>query len=235
MSELQMEMSRFSTKVSDFLRRVEYRLARTDEQRNNIYKLRYDANLKEQTILPNPSGMLEDRFDDVINGFNVGVFLDGKLAAALRLHLLSPSYPDSPLVYAYPDLVRPRVKAGFRIVDITRLAADFAIARSEPYLAYATVRLSMLMCEHFEADLILAAVRREHIPFYRREFQATQLSEARPYPTLIKPLCLFEIDYKANGHAIVARHPFHASKAAERLSLFGPPRWPALERALDTA
>lgn len=230
-----MEMSRFSIKVSDFLRRVEYRLARTDEQLSNIFKLRYDANLKEQTILPNPSGMLEDRFDDAVNGFNVGVFLDGKLAAALRLHLLSQSYPDSPLVHTYPDLVLPRVDAGFRIVDITRLAADFAIARSEPYLAYATVRLSMLMCAHFEADLILAAVRREHIPFYRREFQATQLSEARPYPTLVKPLCLFEIDYKANGSAIIERHPFHASEPAERLSLFGPARWPVSESALGRA
>lgn len=125
--------------------------------------------------------------------------------------------------------------AGSHIVDITRLAADFAIARTEPYLAYATVRLSMLMCEHFGADLILAAVRREHIPFYRREFLATQLSEARPYPTLVKPLCLFEIDYKAHSEAIVGRHPFHASAPAERLSLFGPPKWPVLESALNLA
>ena len=233
MSEFQLEMNRFSTKVSDFLRRITYRLARTDEQLTNVFKLRYDANLKEQTILPNSSEILSDRFDETTNGFNVGVFLDGKLAAALRLHLLCPSYPDSPLVHAYPDLVKPRVEAGFRIVDITRLAADFAIARSEPYLAYATVRLSMLMCEHFEADLILAAVRREHIPFYRREFFATQLSEARPYPTLIKPLCLFGIDYKTNSRAIVGRHPFHASDSAERFSLFGPPRWPVLKSVLD--
>ncbi len=135
----------------------------------------------------------------------------------------SLDFPDSPLVHAVSDLVEPRVKAGLRIVDITRLAADFAIARSEPYLAYATVRLSMLMCQHFDADIILAAVRREHIPFYKREFLATQLSEARPYPTLVKPLCLFEINFKANQHAIIGRHPFHASSAVERTNLFGPP------------
>ena len=199
MSEFQLEMNRFSTKVSDFLRRITYRLARTDEQLTNVFKLRYDANLKEQTILPNSSEILSDRFDETTNGFNVGVFLDGKLAAALRLHLLCPSYPDSPLVHAYPDLVKPRVEAGFRIVDITRLAADFAIARREPYLAYATVRLSMLMCEHFEADLILAAVRREHIPFYRREFFATQLERVDIHRVQICALTIDSMDMNALG------------------------------------
>ena len=222
-------------KVAEFLRRVTYSLAKTDEQQLSIYKLRYDANLKEQTIVPNPTGMLRDRFDEAENGYNVGVYLDGRLAAALRFHLLSSNFPDSPLVHAYPDLVIPRVESGLRIVDITRLAADFAISRAEPYLAYATVRLSMLMCEHFQADIMLAAVRREHIPFYKREFLATQLSEPRPYPTLVKPLCLFEIDYKANHRSIVAKHPFHASAADERLNLFGPPHWPVLEHALDLA
>jgi hypothetical protein len=235
MNDLLTETSRFSTKVTEFLQRVTYSLALTQEQKCTIYRLRYDANLKEQTIVPNPTEMLRDRFDDAQNGFNVGVYVDGRLAAALRLHLLSSYFPDSPLVHAYPDLVEPRVQAGLRIVDITRLAADFAIARSEPYLAYATVRLSMLMCQHFDADIILAAVRREHIPFYKREFLATQLSEPRPYPTLVKPLCLFEINFKANQHAIIGRHPFHASSAEERANLFGPPHWPVLEHALDIA
>ena len=236
MTELPAAMSRFSNNVSELLRRIKYELAQTPEERAAIFKLRYDANLREQSIAANPEQVLIDRYDDSENAFNIAVFLNDELAAALRLHLLWEGFPDSPLLAAYPDLVRPRVDAGLRIVDITRLAADFTIARSEPNLAYATVRLSMLICEHFDADIILAAVRREHIPFYRREFLATQLSEARPYPTLIKPLCLFEINYKAHKEAIIARHPFHASSDSERSSLFGPSsQWPMLKSAAHFA
>lgn len=231
MTNRQGATSRFSTSVSDFLRRVTYSRATSELQRKAIARLRYEANLKEQSILENPTRMLTDRFDESKNGFNVGVFVDGQLAAALRMHLLSSAFPDSPLIHAYPDLVHPRVDAGLRIVDITRLAADYKIARAEPHLAYATVRLSMLICEHFKADTILAAVRREHVPFYRREFLASQLSEPRPYPTLIKPLCLFEIDYRANKDSIIERHPFHASQPAERSALFGEANWPLLETA----
>lgn len=233
MTGISSETSRFSQRVSDLLQRIRYSLAFTEEQRVAIFKLRYEANLKEQAIIANAACMLTDRFDDSSNGFNVGVFLEDRLAAALRLHLLSRNFPDSPLLHAYPDLIQPKVEAGRRIVDITRLAADYALARAHPHLAYATVRLSMLISEHFDADIILAAVRPEHIPFYRREFLATQLSEPRPYPTLIKSLCLFEIDYRANRDSIIARHPFYASSPQERANLFGQPAWPVHESAMD--
>ena len=223
-----MDATRFSRNVSDLLSRITYSRALSRMDREAVFRLRYEANLREQTILPNTTGMLTDRYDDTSNCLNIGVHLDGKLAAALRLHLLHDEYADSPLLAAYPDFVSRRVEAGLRIIDITRLAADFSVARTEPHLAYATVRLSMLVSEHFGADIILAAVRREHIPFYRREFLATQSTEPRPYPTLVKPLCLFEIDYKGHRDAIVARHPFHASTHSEREALLGSSLWPAL-------
>jgi hypothetical protein len=81
----------------------------------------------------------------------------------------------------------------------------------------------MLACEHFHADLILAGVRREHLAFYKREFLATPLTEPRPYPTLIKPLALFQIDYRNNREKIVGRHAFYISHPEERWALFGDP------------
>jgi hypothetical protein len=213
----------FSDRVRKFLERVEYRLARSDEDLDAHQRLRYDANLREGVIEPNESRRLTDQFESVANGFNVGVFVEGQLAAALRLHVLSLRHPRSVLRQNYPDEVGPMVEAGAQIIDVTRLAANYDVARKNPHLLYATVRLSMMAGAHFDADYILAGVRTEHIPFYRREFLATQLTPPRPYPTVTKPQCLFRIDYRRDRDAIIRRHPFHDSAPEERRALFGDP------------
>ena len=46
------------------MKRVEYRLMESSADREAIYRLRYNAYLKEGSINPNPSGLLIDRFDD---------------------------------------------------------------------------------------------------------------------------------------------------------------------------
>jgi hypothetical protein len=235
MSDLSPQPKDFSQRVADFLTAVDYRRARTDEDLAEIQRLRYDANLREGAIAANRDQLLQDRYDELENCVNVGVWIDNRLVSALRLHLLARESADSALLEAYPDLVRPRVARGLRIIDITRLAADFTAARQHRYLAYATVRISMMASEHYEADLILAAVRTEHLPFYRREFLAETLSEPRPYPSLIKPLSLFEIDYRRNRRLILERHSFHESTVAERDALFGKAQWPSFKDALALA
>ena len=45
------------------MKRVEYRLMESSADREAIYRLRYNAYLKEGAINPNPSGLLIDRFE----------------------------------------------------------------------------------------------------------------------------------------------------------------------------
>ncbi len=181
------------------------------------------ANLREGAIGPNESGRLTDQFESVENGFNIGVYIDGQLASGLRLHVLSKKHPNSVLQQNYPDVVDDLIEQDNQIIDVTRLAANYDISRKYPHLLYVTVRLSMLAAAHFRADLILAGVRAEHIPFYKREFMATPLTEPRPYPMLLKKLSLFKIDYRLNHQAIVRKHPFHATTREERWAIFGDP------------
>jgi len=223
--------SGFASRVANFLHHVEYSLITSQQDVAELRRLRYDANLREGNILPNAERALVDRFDECPNVLNVAVRIDGSLCAALRMHVLSQEHPDSPLLHAYPDVTPAILARGARIIDITRLVADYDKARLYPYLPYATVRLSMLAAAHFRANLILAAVRKEHLPFYRREFHAEQLTEPRPYPMLLKPLALFQIDVDAYGPRIIARHPFHASEPEERNRLFGHVAAHALEDA----
>jgi hypothetical protein len=129
MSDLSPQPKDFSQRVADFLTAVDYRRARTDEDLAEIQRLRYDANLREGAIAANRDQLLQDRYDELENCVNVGVWIDNRLVSALRLHLLARESADSALLEAYPDLVRPRVARGLRIIDITRLAADFTAAR----------------------------------------------------------------------------------------------------------
>lgn len=220
MDEAAQGAGNFSRKVSDLLSRVEYRLMESDADLEAIYRLRYDANLREGAIVANDSRMLSDRFDDAPNALNFGIFIDDVLTSALRLNVLTAECPHAPALDAFPDLLAPRVADRRRIIDGNRFVADYPRARLFPELPYVTLRIGMLAAAHFRCEMIAASVRAEHYPFYKREFMAAKLCDPRPYPTLIKPLSLIGIDFKGNGDAIISRHPFYRSSADERNRLF---------------
>jgi hypothetical protein len=214
------EKPSFARRLDELLKRTEYRIITDAGELEQIYRLRYEANLREGTIVASAAGKLHDRFDETPNCMNVGIFVDGALLAALRLHVLSPGYPVSPALDAYPDLVRPVLERGARFIDTSRLAANFPAARAFPQLPYVTLRLGIMAATHFEADVITGGCRAEHFPFYEREYFAVRACEPRPYPTLVKPLCLVMIDFRKNRDAIIARRPLYDSRAAERARLF---------------
>lgn len=221
MNDVILEAVSFAEKVQRLLSRVEYRLAKSDEDLDRIYRLRYDANLRERAIVPNANERLLDRFDESPNVFNFGIFIDGVLTSALRLHLLTPENPLSPALDAFDDLLRPEIQAGKRVIDGNRFVADYPRARSFPELPYITLRIGILAALRFDCEIIVASVRSEHYPFYKREYMAAKLCEPRPYPTLVKPLSLIAIDMARNGDAIIGRHPFYDSTEMERANLFG--------------
>jgi hypothetical protein len=210
----------FCEKVSALLNRVEYRRAATPADLETIFRLRYDANLREQTIAPLPERRLTDRFDDGANVQNFGVCIDGILTSALRLHVVSRENLWSPAYDAFGDLLHERLMDGARLIDGNRFVADYPRARGFPQLPYVTLRLGIMAADYFGADLIAASVRSEHAAFYQREYRAQKMCEPRPYPSLIKPLSLILIDYRTHREDILARHPFYVSTPHERRALF---------------
>ena len=210
----------FYDKVERALSEIRYEIARTSEQFEAIYKLRYEANLREQAIEPNDSRRLADKFDEVDNVINIGVFVEDVLLSALRLHVVDKQHPYSPAFEVYNDLLAHRVERGEIIVDGNRFVANYPLARSYPQLPYITLRPGILAAEYFGAQNIVASVRSEHFAFYKREYFAEKLCEPRPYPTLVKPLSLIRIDYVHDRDQIIGRHPFYDSPCAERNALF---------------
>ena len=220
MNDISTYPSGFSSRVSDFLKRVNYVRASSEEELEAIYRLRYDANLRERAIEPHPSERLRDRFDDTSNVHNFAIFIDDVLTSALRIHIATAHEPYSPALEAFRDLLEDQITAGGVVIDGNRFVANYPRARAFSHLPYITLRLGILAADHFGADIITASVRTEHVAFYQREYFATKMCEPRPYPTLVKPLSLISINIKRDRNDIIARHPFYESTSEERCKLF---------------
>jgi len=212
--------SNFAERVLKMLSRVEYRLATTIEQRDAIFRMRYNCYLGEGAIDPNETLRYTDQYDKAPNALLLGVFFDGILSGSLRLHVVTPACSVLPDKGAFPDLIEPMIAAGLKMVDSSRFVVDEEASKAHPGLAYLTVRVGWMGAEHFSVDRILTAVRSEHTPFYRRIFGFEVKTEARDYPSLKKPVCLLSLDYRAKREIVQRRYPFFISTQAERQAVF---------------
>src|ERR1700722_13836262 len=114
MTETQLSFVDRTLKMMD---RVEYRLATTTEQRDAIFRMRYECYLREGAIDPNETLRYTDKYDDAENALVVGVFIDGFLSASIRLHVLTPSCAVLPDKGTFPDLIEPMIAAGLKMTD----------------------------------------------------------------------------------------------------------------------
>lgn len=208
-------------RVMRALERVEYRVAVGSHDRENVFRLRYRAYLREGAIAPNEEQRFTDPVDEQPNCLVFGVHVDGELAGAIRLSIAVPGLPQIPTAGVFPDSVLPQIEAGRVLVDPTRFVADAQWSRELPELAYLTLRLPWLAMGRFNADIMLAAVRSEHYPFYRRLWGNTVVSPPRLYPGLVKPVMLSQLDYAKAAPRVEALYPFFRARPDERAAIFG--------------
>ena len=216
--------SLFNEAAAELLRRVAFRRADDPEIKRDIYRLRYRSYLREGAIGPNPDRRFEDRYDLLPNTASFGVFVDDNLAASLRLSISRDVDTELPGMTVFPDILGPMLAAGNKIIDPTRFVVDEAFGRMFSKLPYVTLKIIWMALDYFEADTMLATVRTEHQAFYRRFFGHRLLCPARPYPSLLKPICLMTLDYTdpAVRDRVNQRYPFMLSTEAERDRLFAP-------------
>lgn len=210
-----------SDRVLRSLERVEYRLATSTADRERIFNLRYRAYLREGAIAASEDERFTDPVDDHPNCLIFGVYADGDLAGAIRLSIAVPGLPQIPTAQVFPEAVLPLIDAGHVLVDPTRFVADPHWSRALPELAYLTLRLPWLAMEQFGADIMLAAVRPEHYPFYRRLWGNTVAAPATLYPGLTKPVMLSLLDYAGAAPRVEHLYPFFRAREDERTAIFG--------------
>jgi hypothetical protein len=212
----------FSNRVAELLDRIDCRLAETDEDREAIYRLRYEAYLREGAISPSLSETFSDAYDEMENVWIFGLYIDDELASSIRIHVTSPEHSDFPSHSVFADLLDPELRAGKVIVDPTRFVTNKRLSQFYPGLPHATLRLCWLAAEHFRAEHFLVAIRTEHQAFYRRTFLHRLICDARPYPLLAKPISLMTVDFPSVADRVHQRYPFFRSTYFERRMLFEP-------------
>jgi len=205
---------------ADLLDRVDYRLAQTPEEKEEIYKLRYRAYLREGAIRPSSDKRVTDPHDDAPNAWVFGVYFEGELYSSIRVSVLTSEWRMSPSIEPFGDILCPEVDKGLVFIDSTRFVADPEKARNFPELPYVTVRLGSMAGVHFHADYGLAMVRPEHQAFYRRVFLQETWCEPRLYPGLVKPVGLMAAHLPTVRERVLVRYPFLRSSAFERRMLF---------------
>jgi N-acyl-L-homoserine lactone synthetase len=212
----------FSNRVAELLDRIDYRLASSDEDREAIYRLRYEAYLREGAISPRLSEKFSDAYDDKDNAWIFGLYIDDELASSIRIHVTSAEHLDFPSRSVFSDLLEPELRAGKVIVDPTRFVTNKKLSQLYPGLPYVTLRLCWLAAEYFRAEHFLVAIRAEHQAFYRRTFHHRLICDARPYPLLAKPISLMTVDFLTVANRVHQRYPFFRSTYFERRMLFEP-------------
>jgi hypothetical protein len=210
----------FPERSADPLEHVDYRLVETEEEKDEIYRLRYRAYLREGAILPSASERVSDHHDDQPNNFTFGVYYRGELYSSIRISVLSGEWRSSPSSEMYSNLLHPFAGPGQNHHRPTRFVADPDKAKIFPELPYVTVRLGYVACGHFNADIGLASVRPEHRAFYKKVFLQEPLGEPILFPGLIKPVGLMAANYHEIRERVFQRFPFMRSSAFERRMLF---------------
>ena len=213
--------SGFTDRVSQLLERVNYRLVDSDDQREEIFRLRYEAYRREQAIEPNSSEQFYDEYDTLSNVQIFGLYIDERLVSSIRIHVASKDQPQFPSRTTFADLLEPELAAGKVIIDPTRFVTDRAVSQSLTGLPHITLRLCWMAAQHFKAEHFLVAIRSEHQAFYRRTFGHRLICPARPYPMLKAPISLMTVSQAEVADRVHWRYPFFDSSSYERQRLFG--------------
>ena len=212
----------------DLLEKVDYRLAQTAQEKEEIYNLRYRAYLREGAVEESPDQRITDHYDELPNAWTFGVFLDGQLYSSVRICVLNSEWRQSCSADTFGDILTPRLDRGEVIVDPSRFVADPDKERRIPELPYVTLRLAYMACEYFNADLGLAIVRPEHQAFYRRVFLHETIADPRLVAGLLKPCGLMAADFPTMRDKVFARYPVMRASAFERRMLFERPVQPLI-------
>jgi hypothetical protein len=204
----------------DLLDQVDYRLARTPAEKEEIYNLRYRAYLREGAVKPSADQRVTDQYDNMPNSWTFGVWIEGELYSSVRISVLTSEWRQSCSAEAFGEVLLPRLNSGEVIIDPARFVADPDKAKRLPELPYVTLRLAYMACEYFNADLGLAIVRPEHQAFYRRVFLHETIADPRLFPGLLKPVGLMAANFPAMREKVFKRYPMMRSTAFERRMLF---------------
>src|SRR5947208_14437362 len=108
---------------SDLLGQVDYRLAETSEEKEEIYNLRYRAYLREGAIDESPLQRNTDQYDGLPNSWTFGVYFRGELCSSVRISVLTSAWRLYCSTEIFGEILHLRLDMGEISFDPQRLEA----------------------------------------------------------------------------------------------------------------
>ncbi len=214
------QTSRFASTLMDILDRVEYRRVPFKDQLDPVYRLRYQAYMREGFIAPNSQNVVFDEHDTAPNVYCFGVYVEDELVSSIRFHHVTPEQRISPSRVVFPKTLGAMLEDGVSYIDPSRFTADHEASLAYPALPFLTLRVVAMASQHFNVDYCVSSVRVEHAAFYRRVFGSKRLPGVGYYPGIDFPMHLYAADIAAIRGRVVRRFPFFMSTAVERETFF---------------
>jgi len=212
--------TRFASTLLDILDRMEYRRVPFKDQFDPVYRLRYQAYMREGFIAPNAQSVVFDEHDLAPNVYCFGVYIDGELVSSIRFHHVTPEQRISPSRVVFPETLGDMLKEGVSYIDPSRFTADHEVTLAYPALPFLTLRVVAMASEYFAVDYCVSSVRKEHAAFYRRVFGSQRLPGLGHYPGIDFPMHLYAAKIATIRDRVARRFPFFMSTAAERRAFF---------------
>ena len=227
----QMAPDGLGARVERLLGRVEYRMARTGSEIEVIRRHWHDVYVRAGHCDPLPDRRLADPLDRAPSARCYSVHLDDAFAGAVRISLIASGKAKGLSATMFPDVVEPLLADGGIVVEPGRLTVDPALARREPLLHLAVVRLPIMASVYYGADHCLAMVHPRHTAFYRRMMYATQLCEPRLVPGLVTRVGLLDVHVPSAVARARTRRGFWLPRPGEAEAIFPPIKELLPERA----
>jgi len=160
---------------------LECSIASTDEDREQVYRLRYACYLRHGSIEPRPDRQFHDDFDTMPNQFSFLLREQGQdPLATVRISVVRPEagWSDSPACRVFGDHAAFDVLRRGSFVEANRLC--FANEAKRDLLMRLLGNVAAL-ADYYKCAWLVACPRVEYTPLYRRVFGFQPLAEARQY------------------------------------------------------
>lgn len=204
----------------DVMDRLEYRRAVTEEDFEDIGRLRQKA-YDSRDIYERKFGkyVIED-LDRDPRTYVFGVYFQDQLVSTLRINHVTPENRMSPAVAFFGNVLNPLLDQGLTFIDPSRLAIDPSFAKMFPGLPIMTQRLPVIATIQLQASYGLFAVLAKHRAYYLRVFRATLLAGPILSPGMNIDVILLACALQ-NRKDLFERFPVFNFKDAEGRLLFG--------------
>ena len=206
--------------VFNLLEEVEYRAVETQDDLEDVFRLRYKAYHSKGYIASRADKQCFDDMDGEENSRIFGIYRNGELISSIRIHLIEKIGQKSPSMHVFPEVLERKINEGSRFIDSSRFVIDPALDIGADNLYFVVLRISVLACVHHQVDYSLSLVRPSHGPFYRRYFGFDPWAEGGTFPGVTFGIDLFSANIAKVHDRVLHRLPFLHSLPAERRLLF---------------